>query len=118
MTSLDADLREAVAGVRVSDTQSGFKAFRSEALAKAMSLVSVKHYAFDVELLAVAKLLKLRIVEVPVRIRLGSLFSARQVVRMLVDLLGITYRLRVIRWYQKNLYNARATYRPIAGMKI
>jgi len=100
-------------GVRASDTQSGFKAFRREALAKTMSLVSVKQYAFDVELLAVAKLLKLRIVELPVKIRLGSLFSARQVVRMLVDLLGITYRLRVIRWYQKNLHNPQAHYEPI-----
>jgi hypothetical protein len=69
-------------GVRVSDTQSGFKAFRREALARIMSVVSVKHYAFDVELLAVARLLKLRVVELPVKIRLGSLFSARQVVRM------------------------------------
>jgi hypothetical protein len=113
MTRLDTDLREAVAGVRVSDTQSGFKAFRREALVKIMALVSVKRYAFAVELVVVAKLLKLRIVELPVRIRLGGLFSARQVVRMLVDLLGITYRLRVIHWYQKNLYNARATYKPI-----
>ena len=102
-------------GVRVSDTQSGFKAFRREALAKIMSVVSVKRYAFDVELLAVAKLLKLRVVELPVKIRLGSLFSARQVVRMLVDLLGITYRLRVIHWYQKNLYNRKAAYKPIIG---
>ena len=97
-----------VTGVRVSDTQSGFKAFRREALSKVMSLVSVKRYAFDVEVLAVARLLKLRIVELPVKIHLGSLFSARQVVKMLVDLLGITYRLRVIRWYQRNLHNPKA----------
>jgi len=76
-------------------------------------LVSVKRYAFDVELLAVARLLKLRVVELPVKIRLGSLFSARQVIRMLVDVLGITYRLRVIRWYQKNLHNRQPKYKPI-----
>jgi glycosyltransferase involved in cell wall biosynthesis len=105
-------------GVTVSDTQSGFKAFRREALVKIIDSICVKRYAFDVELLAVASLLKMRIVELPIKIQLGSLFSARQVVRMLVDLLGITYRLRVIHWYQKNLYNARATYKPIAGMKI
>jgi glycosyltransferase involved in cell wall biosynthesis len=90
-------------GVTVSDTQSGFKAFRREALVKIIDSICVKRYAFDVELLAVASLLKMRIVELPIKIQLGSLFSARQVVRMLVDLLGITYRLRVIHWYQKNL---------------
>jgi hypothetical protein len=100
-------------GVRVSDTQSGFKAFRREALAKIMTLVSVKRYAFDVEVLVVTKLLKLRIAELPVKIRLGSLFSARQVFRMLVDLLEITYRLRVIRWYQKNLHNPKGAYEAI-----
>jgi hypothetical protein len=100
-------------GLKVSDTQSGFKAFRREALDSVMSLVSVKHYAFDVELLVAAKLLKLRIIELPIKIRLDSLFSARCVFRMLVDLLGITYRLRVIHWYQNNLYNLQAVYKPI-----
>lgn len=100
-------------GVRVSDTQSGFKAFRRETLTETMNLISVKRYAFDVEVFVVAKLLKLRIAEMPVKIQLGSLFSARHVLRMLVDLMGITYRLRVIHWYQRNLHNSRARYSPI-----
>jgi glycosyltransferase involved in cell wall biosynthesis len=100
-------------GVRVSDTQSGLKAFRREALEKIMGLISVKHYAYDVEILTVARLLKMRIVELPVNIELGGLFSVRSIVRMLVDLVGITYRLRVIRWYQRNLHNSRANYKPI-----
>jgi len=100
-------------GLRVSDTQTGFKAFRREALDKIMNLVSVKHYAFDVELLVAAKLLRLRIVELPIKISLTGLFSARYVLRMFVDLLGITYRLRVIHWYQRNLYNPKAAYEPI-----
>jgi glycosyltransferase involved in cell wall biosynthesis len=100
-------------GVRVSDTQSGFKVFRREALDKIMSLISVKRYAFDVELLVAAKLLELRIVELPVRIHLGSSFSVRHILRMFVDLLGITYRLRVIHWYQKNLSNPQACYDPL-----
>lgn len=97
-------------GVRVSDTQSGFKAFRRDAINEIMNLISVKHFAFDVEVLTVAKLLKLRVAELPVNIRLASLFSARYVFRMFIDLLGITYRLRVIRWYQNNLHNEQAHY--------
>jgi len=30
-----------------------------------------------------------------------------------VDLLGITHRLRVIRWYERNLHNPEAAYSPI-----
>ncbi len=100
-------------GVRVSDTQTGFKAFRREALTKIMNLLSVKRYAFDVEVLTIASMLKMRIVEMPVKIQLGSLFSVREVLRMLIDLLGIAYRLRVIRWYQKNLHNTHAVYKAI-----
>jgi len=100
-------------GVRVSDTQSGFKAFRREALSKIMNLISVKHYAFDVEMLTVARLLKLKTAELPITIELNALFSARHVLRMLVDLIGITYRLRVIHWYQTNLHHSTADYKPI-----
>jgi glycosyltransferase involved in cell wall biosynthesis len=100
-------------GVRVSDTQSGLKAFRREALEKIMGLISVKHHAYDVELLTVARLFKMRIVELPVNIELSSQFSVRSIVRMLVDLMGITYRLRIIHWYQRNLHNSRADYKPV-----
>jgi glycosyltransferase involved in cell wall biosynthesis len=100
-------------GVRVSDTQSGFKAFKRQAFIKVMGLLSVKHYAFDVEILTVARLLKLSVVELPIRIDLKGAFGARHVLRMLVDLAGIVYRLRVIRWYQENLDKDAAYYRAI-----
>jgi glycosyltransferase involved in cell wall biosynthesis len=100
-------------GLTVSDTQTGFKAFRGEVLKKMIPLISVKKYAFDVELFTVASLLKLRVKELPVRISMKSGFSMRNVLRMFIDLLGITYRLRIRRWYQKNLNNARAKYDPI-----
>lgn len=100
-------------GVRVSDTQSGLKAFRREALEEIVGLISVKRHAYDVEVLTVARLLKMRIAELPVNIELSSRFSVRSIVRMLVDLMGITYRLRVIHWYQRNLHNSRANYKPI-----
>jgi dolichol-phosphate mannosyltransferase len=44
----------------LSDTQVGFKAFRRTALDRILPLLSVKRYAFDVELLTVAKLLNLK----------------------------------------------------------
>jgi glycosyltransferase involved in cell wall biosynthesis len=100
-------------GVKVSDTQAGLKAIRSSALYRILPLMSVKRYAFDAELLTVATLLNFEIVELPVCVDLRASFSIRQVFRMLIDLLGIAYRLRIRRWYQKNSVNMSQTYEPI-----
>ena len=100
-------------GIKYSDTQSGLKAFRTSSLKKIMPLISVKRYAFDVEILTVASLLKMHVVELPVRIQLKARFHVKNVMRMLVDLLGIAYRLRILRWYQRNLNHGSPNYQPI-----
>jgi len=88
-------------GLRLSDTQTGLKAIRRSTFVNVFPRLTVKRYAFDVELLAVANLLGLKVAELPINIRLRSLFSFGEVWRMFLDLLGITYRLRVLRWYQR-----------------
>jgi glycosyltransferase involved in cell wall biosynthesis len=90
-------------GVRLRDTQTGLKAVRRSALEGIFSRLVVKRYAYDVELLAIANLYGLRVVELPVNVYMRGLFSLREVWRMFFDLLGITYRLRVARWYQRAL---------------
>jgi len=90
-------------GVGVSDTQTGIKAVRREAFCEVFRRLGVKRYAFDVELLVLARVLGLRVVELPVKLKLSSRFSFRDVWRMFVDLLGITYRLRVKKWYQRGV---------------
>jgi glycosyltransferase involved in cell wall biosynthesis len=90
-------------GLRFSDTQCGIKAVRREAFLEVFRRLSVKRYAFDVELLVLARLYGLRVVELPVRLRLSSRFSVGEVWRMLLDLLGIAYRLRVKKWYQRGI---------------
>jgi glycosyltransferase involved in cell wall biosynthesis len=90
-------------GVSVGDTQTGLKAIRRSALVKILPRLSVKRHAFDVELLAVAHLMGLRVIEMPVNVRLRGLFRLREIWWMFFDLLGITYRLRVLRWYQRFL---------------
>lgn len=100
--------------VSVSDTQAGFKAFRRKALDRVLPLVSVRKYAFDVEVLVVAKLLNLKVVELPINITLGSDFRNKHILRMMVDILGIAYRLRIKRWYHLNLaIEEHVTYDPI-----
>jgi glycosyltransferase involved in cell wall biosynthesis len=106
-------LERLLTGVHATDTQSGLKAARSTALYQVLPLLSVKRYAFDAELLAVASLFDFKIKELPVSIDLKATFSARQVFRMFIDLLGISYRLRIRHWYQKNKLSMSDTYNPI-----
>lgn len=88
-------------GLRLSDTQSGLKAVRRQPLQDVFSVLLVKRFAFDVELLVVANLQGLRIVELPIEIELTrSTFKVKEILRMLLDLLSISYRLRVLRYYQ------------------
>ncbi|MEM3459333.1 MAG: glycosyltransferase [Candidatus Bathyarchaeia archaeon] len=87
-------------GVKVSDTQTGIKAVKQESLVEVFKCLSVKRYAFDVELLALAKIFGLRVIELPVKLKISKLFSLKECWHMLVDLLGIAYRLRIAKWYQ------------------
>lgn len=85
-------------GLRVRDTQTGLKLVRREVLADVLPRMVERRFAFDLELLVVARRLGYhRFVEVPVRIRqrFGSTVSPRAVAGMLFDLLAIFVRLRL-----------------------
>ena len=88
-------------GANLKDTQVGFKVMKRSAVDKIFPKLAVKRYAFDVELLSVAKLYGLKVVEMPVKMKLDATFKIKDVWRMFVDLLGIAYRLRVLHWYQR-----------------
>jgi dolichol-phosphate mannosyltransferase len=90
-------------GVTLKDTQSGLKAMNKTAFSNIFPRLAVKRYAFDVELLAVANLYGLKVVEMPVNIKLDAKFKPIEMYHMLIDLLGIAYRLRIIHWYQRYL---------------
>jgi glycosyltransferase involved in cell wall biosynthesis len=97
------DLVRLLTGVPLKDTQSGLKAMKKSAFNDVFPKLAVKRFAFDVELLAIANLCGLKVVEMPVNIKLGAKFKPREMWRMLLDLLGIAYRLRIIHWYQRQL---------------
>src|SRR5208283_3875410 len=90
-------------GVPLKDTQSGLKAMRKSAFIDVFPRLAVKRYAFDVELLAVANLYGLKVVEMPVNVKLDATFNPKEMWHMFLDLLGVTYRLRIIHWYQRQL---------------
>jgi glycosyltransferase involved in cell wall biosynthesis len=89
-------------GINIKDTQSGLKVGNGNALRKIFNIMLVKRYAFDVEMLAIASRLNLKIKESPINISLDCSFKPREIVKMFIDVLAISYRLRIIRFYQKS----------------
>lgn len=107
-------------GLSVKDTQVGLKMYRREVLEKVLPRLIVKHFAFDIELLAVAKYLGFeRIYEAPVELTLefsgNSGLTSRKVIRniwyMFVDTIAVFYRLKILNYYsEKN--NRKWIYDP------
>ncbi len=85
-------------GLRVRDTQCGFKLMPTPVAQRLLAEQSCPGFAFDVELLLRARLAGLRIAEVPVRYVHDSRSSVPVVsasARMLRDVCGLAYRLRL-----------------------
>lgn len=93
-------------GLRVTDTQTGLKFIRANVANAILPRVLVKQYAFDVELLVVAKQLGFtRVFEAPVDLQFNDVVSginAKAIRNMIVDTLAIFYRARIKNYYRKS----------------
>jgi dolichyl-phosphate beta-glucosyltransferase len=81
-------------GLKFKDTQCGFKAFTRDAAQKIFPLQRIKRWGFDPELLYLARVEKLKVVEVPVRWsdQLGTRISPlRDGLRMFTEVLRIRW---------------------------
>lgn len=90
-------------GLPVTDTQTGMKLFRREALQYACDRMLVKRFAFDLEMLAIARDRGYRVSEAPIRMNYGNKVGSltwTNVRTVMLDTLAIFYRLRVIRYYR------------------
>ncbi len=88
------------------DTQTGIKLIRRETLAAVLPKMLEKRFAFDLELLVVARRMGYRnFVELPVQIaeRFTTTISPKAVWRTLLDTLAIFYRLRAAHFYGPQL---------------
>ncbi len=90
--------------LNVRDTQTGLKLFRRQVLHEAIPLLAIKRFAFDLELLVVARQLGyVNVCEAPIKldyqfestVKLGSAWN------VLWDTAAIFYRLRVLRYYDR-----------------
>jgi len=99
-------------GLKVRDTQVGIKFFRRQVLEKVMPRLVVKAFAFDIEILSVAKMLGYnRIFEAPVELRMKfgdgvSTIASSGFIKtsfaMLWDTLAVFYRLNILRYYDES----------------
>jgi len=90
--------------VRVRDTQTGMKLIRRDVLAAVLPRMLEKRYAFDLELLVVARSLGFsRVFEAPVTIdyRFSSNVGVKSLVQILLDTGAIFYRLYVLGTYSR-----------------
>jgi glycosyltransferase involved in cell wall biosynthesis len=90
--------------LNVRDTQTGLKLFRRQVLADAVPLLAIKRFAFDLELLVVARQLGYRnVCEAPITLnyQFQSTVNIGSAWRVLWDTAAIFYRLRILRYYRR-----------------
>jgi dolichyl-phosphate beta-glucosyltransferase len=84
-----------IIGIRFSDTQCGFKAFRRERTGIIFKHQRIERFGFDPEILFLAKRYGLRVAEIPVR---WSHDSGTKV-HVIADGIRMAFELFVVRWY-------------------
>jgi glycosyltransferase involved in cell wall biosynthesis len=90
--------------VKIRDTQTGLKLFRRSVLEEVVPLLAIKRFAFDLELLVVARQLGYKkVMEAPVDLnyRFESTADLKAAWRVLWDTAAIFYRLRILRYYAR-----------------
>jgi len=101
-------------GLRITDSQRGIKIFKRNVLEKVLPRMLVKKFAFDIEMLAVAKQLGFKkIHDGPVEMDMKRLkyssIHLTTVLDMLIDTLAVFYRLKILHYYdnknKKNWFN-------------
>ncbi len=91
-------------GLKVTDSQRGLKIFKRKVLEKVLPRLLVKQFAFDIEMLSVARFLGFtKIHDGPVEMDASKLkFStvkSSTVFSMFRDTLAVFYRLKILRYY-------------------
>ena len=81
-------------GLKILDTQSGLKMFKSKVLKEILLKISVKRFAIDVEILFLLQKAGYKIIEAPIQIKnsFTSTINILAVKRMIQDTLGIWLR--------------------------
>lgn len=91
--------------LNIRDTQTGLKVFKRDVLNRILPRAMVKRYAFDLELLVIAKRLGYtRIFEAPVNMDFNAVntgINFRSIYNMILDTLAIFYRRYILKYYDR-----------------
>jgi glycosyltransferase involved in cell wall biosynthesis len=90
--------------LNVRDTQTGLKLFRRHVLQEVLPLLAIKRFAFDLELLVVARQLGYKnVCEAPIKLdyQFESTVNLAAAFDVLWDTAAIFYRLRILRYYKR-----------------
>jgi glycosyltransferase involved in cell wall biosynthesis len=87
-------------GIPQKDTQAGFKVGNGEIMRAMFRNISVKRYAFDVELFTIASVLHLKVQEMPVIMKIDRKFRIQEIIKMFVDVIRISYKYRIARHFK------------------
>ena len=90
-------------GLKIQDTQVGFKAGNGDNLRKIFKIMSIDGFAFDVELLVIATKLNLRIKEMPVKLKIMKSFRFNSAVQMFSDVLKIAYNDKILHKFEREI---------------
>ncbi|WEU40527.1 MAG: glycosyltransferase family 2 protein [Candidatus Odinarchaeum yellowstonii] len=102
-------LARLLTGVKLKDTQSGLKILKKQVVNKILPLLETEGFTIDIELLSIAHILKYKIEEIPIKINLNNHFKTSEIIKMLMELLKITYKLKITREYLKQInYNLKS----------
>ena len=100
-------LTRALATPGVADTQCGFKCFRGTVADELFQLQRLRGFAFDVEVLFLARKRSLRVLEVPI----DWYYRPASKVRPVIDSLAMTRDILNIRWHSlRGRYSAKAAH--------
>lgn len=89
--------------LNVSDTQSGLKLLKYNCAKDLMRRVTIKKYAFDLELLVNAKRRGYKVVEAPIVLdyKFNTTLKLNSIFRIFIDTLGVAYRTYILKYYDK-----------------
>jgi glycosyltransferase involved in cell wall biosynthesis len=92
-------LSQVLVGLNISDSQTGLKLFRHDVLSKILPHTKLVGFAFDLELLAIARIYGFRSIEFPVEIKFAfsSTVGLHSAWRAVLDLFVIKYSIRNIK---------------------
>ena len=87
-------------GIPQKDTQAGFKVGNGDIMRAIFRNMRINRYAFDVELFTISSIMHLKVQEMPVIMKIDRKFNIREIIKMFVDVIRISYKYRIVHHFK------------------